>query len=401
MKKIINVLFFYIKPLFILGLSNLFLQMVSIGIVFCLHYYDFENDLSPSFVNYMLFIFYVLIFNSIVMTFNTEDRYVQSKFIEKLKNEKRKKFSPFRFVLTTPFFYIEALLLAITAIVFRSTFSFHSVSKMFFEDTPPLSDEAKIKSVLIVVLVMFIIDFIAHYIVVKNWLRGINGVLEDLKEERISISFYILKRLGIVALIYVLGTDAIVVLLPAVIPVVAVLGKTTVFKLLIAILIFIFAMILLFILRALIKRKRFINKLKKYCVDNSLNLSEISNAYSSIFRDKAGFNFTVEKNGKKYDCKFLHSLFPNSPLIMSDQGVGIKHTYISIRGIVIFSKKKDFTFSFESENKKILIILPIPKKILVSIRGTNLIEADTGEKLGEYTIHSANSFLNSLDRNCL
>jgi hypothetical protein len=136
-------------------------------------------------------------------------------------------------------------------------------------------------------------------------------------------------------------------------------------------------------------------------VANNLPLSEIVKPYSSIFVSHTGANFTVEKNGKKYDCKFMSSLFPGSPIIFSDKGVGIKHTRIHVFHIELFSKMKDFKYEFESENKKLLIIVPTPKKIFSQIRGSKLGEADTGEKLGEYTIYNSSGFLNSLDRNLL
>jgi hypothetical protein len=399
MKKAFNISMLFVRPFLILYLSKLMLSVVSFSLKYQLYWYEIENDISASALNVLLSIFYVFIFNSLVLNLNSEDRVGQSAFIKKLKSSN--KFSLPKFVLTTPFFYLEALLLFLIPLVFKSAFSFDFVTKMFFSEINPVSDETKRTALIVAVPVLLVVVFIAHYITAKNWLRGINGILEDLEKEKISVSFHTLKSLLFVFVIYLVGMSLVVYLWPAVASLVKVGQGKVIIQIALAIVLFTLLSIIFYFLRALLKRRTFIKKLKKYCKNNSLVLSEIINPYSSIFRDKKGFNFTVEKNGKKYDCKFLYSLFKGSPLVLSDKGLGIKHTLITLRGIRIFSKTTDFSYVFESDNKKILIILPIPKKILVSIRGTELTEADTGEKLGEYTIHSANSFLNALDRNCL
>ena len=58
-------------------------------------------------------------------------------------------------------------------------------------------------------------------------------------------------------------------------------------------------------------------------------------------------------------------------------------------------------FGFESEGKKILIVLPIPKKIYVGTVNSAPRPADTGEKAGEYTVYNASGFLGALERDCL
>ncbi len=399
MKKIFNIGISLLRPFFVLFSSKLILYLIGFSLKVQMHYYEMVNDISLSFISGMLCVFYVLIFNSMVITFKSEDRYVQGKFVEKLKTSK--KFSNFKFVLSTPYFYIDALILLLVPFVFRSAFSFNFITKTFFSDIEPIPLETKRNVMLFIVPLLLIVDFLAHVIVSKNWLWGINGVMEDLEDERLSISFKTILSVLKIAFVYLIGLAIVIMFLPFVFAWQdATNGR--------AIWVFIFVSLTAFILvlsafyvRALLKRRSFISRLEKYCKNNSLDLSEISNPYSSIFKDKNGFNFTVEKNGKKYDCKFLYSLFKGSPLIFSDKGYGIKHTLITIRGVQLFSKKTDFTYTFESENKKILIILPIPKKIFASIRGAKLSEADTGERLGEYIIHSSTSFLNSLERDCL
>ena len=55
----------------------------------------------------------------------------------------------------------------------------------------------------------------------------------------------------------------------------------------------------------------------------------------------------------------------------------------------------------EVNGKKILIVVPIPRKFFVSTNQSSPRQADTGEKIGEYTIYNATGFLGALERDCL
>ena len=172
----------------------------------------------------------------------------------------------------------------------------------------------------------------------------------------------------------------IVILLPAVASIATAFGKKGLLLLVLWIVIIFLVFFSIFALRAVLKRKSFIEKLKEYCRNNSLALSEIVKPYNSILFDKEGFNFTVEKNGKKYDCKFVSTIFPSSPLALADSGAGIKHFLVQLSNVRIISYKKNFTFTFEGENRKILLLVPTPKKVLVTIKNSELTDAEVGEK---------------------
>ena len=127
----------------------------------------------------------------------------------------------------------------------------------------------------------------------------------------------------------------------------------------------------------------------------------MKNPYRSIFTSKDGFDFTVEKNKISYDCKFIAGVFPNAPIYLSDDGRGIKRIGVRIFGRQIFSIMTHFDFGYESENKKILILLPTPKIFLVSGSAFKLREGDVGETVGKYTVYNATGFFNAMDRDTL
>ena len=154
-------------------------------------------------------------------------------------------------------------------------------------------------------------------------------------------------------------------------------------------------------MRAIFKRKAFVKSLKKYCNTNNIYLSEIKNPLASVFALKVGYDFRVEKNGTKYDCKFIEGVFKNSPIIFSDKGNALKQDTLSIFRVEVLHFMEKFDFAYESDGKKILVLLPTPKKFYVSTNDSPPRLADTGERVGEYTVYTSSGFLNGLDRGVL
>jgi hypothetical protein len=393
LEKIINYSMFLLRPILILASAEFVLRMVGFFMSLHLKEFGFINDVSFSSLNGVFRILYILIFNSFVLMFNSDDRIGQAMMLDRIK--KRKNWSPFKFVLTTPFFYIEAALVLLLSIAFSFSFARANILGLFYIEID-MSSAPAMNALSKNIPFLIIIQFLAHVITAKHWIGDIEVIDDDLKKGRMSISFYTLKQFVIISVLYCMAEYLIVILLPAVASIVTAFGKKGLLLLALWIVIIFLAFFSIFALRAVLKRKFFIKKLKEYCRNNSLTLSEIVKPYNSILFDSEGFNFTVEKNGKKYDCKFISTIFPGSPLALSDSGAGLK-----LSNVRIISYKKNFTFTFEGENRKILLLVPTPKKVLVTIKNSELTEAEVGEKLGDYTLYTATTFLNNLERDCL
>ena len=102
-----------------------------------------------------------------------------------------------------------------------------------------------------------------------------------------------------------------------------------------------------------------------------------------------------------FDCKFVAGVFPNSPIIFSDKGEGLRQSTLKLFKVDVLhlNTRIDYRFENSSENsKKIIIAIPVPKKIYVSVKGGLPRPADTGENMGEYKLYTATGFLNSLER---
>ncbi len=59
-----------------------------------------------------------------------------------------------------------------------------------------------------------------------------------------------------------------------------------------------------------------------------------------------------------------------------------------------------FSYAFEGEGKKILIISPTPYKMFVTGGGTNH-ALDIGDRVGEYMIYTGTSFINAIQRDSI
>ncbi|MBQ5389984.1 MAG: hypothetical protein IIU58_03670, partial [Clostridia bacterium] len=59
-----------------------------------------------------------------------------------------------------------------------------------------------------------------------------------------------------------------------------------------------------------------------------------------------------------------------------------------------------FSYAFEGEGKKILILSPTPYKMFVMGGGKNH-ALDIGDCVGEYTVYTGTSFINAVQRNSI
>ena len=182
--------------------------------------------------------------------------------------------------------------------------------------------------------------------------------------------------------------------------------------------------------RAYRKRKKFFAVLTELCRKKRYILSKIKNPYKSIFGPCEGETFNVRIGEKKYSCKIISSLKRNRDLYIMKNGIGgwfIRWKFISIE---LFSYTKTFEFGWESDAKKVLIVNPVPKRVLTP-KGEHAIpeenteyyvsqrmgglkamvlkttsqeyatELDNCDIVGGYEFYTATGFLNALERDII
>lgn len=208
------------------------------------------------------------------------------------------------------------------------------------------------------------------------------------------------KQYFIVIFAYLLGPLCLVLGIPAVLSVIQLVIYTFSLKLLLIIISVILLFSLLSYIRAFSKRRRFLLKMKKVVLENNIDISEISNPYKSLFQIYDGEDFNFVRGGKKYSCKILHSKRKGVPMFISEGGIcTFVHTFILFK-MKVFSYNTSYKFDFESENKKIIIINPVPNDIFNAFDG-RVVSLDNGDVIGGYKIFTGSGFLNALERNCI
>ncbi len=182
--------------------------------------------------------------------------------------------------------------------------------------------------------------------------------------------------------------------------------------------------------RAYSKRKKFIKELKELCRKKRYVISKIKDPYKSLFRLCEGESFNVRIGERKYSCKFIASKKRSRPLYIMKNGIGgwlITYRFINV---YLFSYTKTFNFGWESNSKKVIIVNPVPQKVLTP-KGTHIvpqentdfyigantntrkplltktqekvydIELDNGDIVDGYELYTATGFLNALERNVI
>lgn len=178
--------------------------------------------------------------------------------------------------------------------------------------------------------------------------------------------------------------------------------------------------VLLFILFfAFRKRLQFLHRLKKTCREYGFRVFGMRFPLLSLFHDWKRYTFGIEANGKTYYCRLVAGVDRTKKMVFDDNGIcsrvfefhipapqmakGGSFIQVADRGNgderVLFSIpfKTKYTFETEGEGDKILIVNPVPKRVMRRVEGS-LSEADNGDRIGTYQIFTANAFLRHLQR---
>lgn len=341
-------------------------------------------------------IFFLLIFNSLTLVIKRHDRYSCERFLERAENNQL--ISHVKIMFFSPDFYVEVGCIIGLSILLPVKLLYNFVGKIFFPGIESTPSNSKLYTLLIILPIMCVLFFVARIVIQKNWYVNAKKDREGGAKAKTAS---VIKSVITVAFVYVCGSMVIPWLLPFLITIWNLGGIKLLVWILLAFVALILIAVIAYCIRALLKRRSFVKKLKKYCDSNSINISDIKKLYISIFGEQDGFDFRVEKGGMKYDCKLIAGIFPNSPIVFSDRGNGIIQHTIRLFRIEVFQFMTKFDFGYESEGKKILIVLPTPKKFFVSTNEAPPRLADVGEKAGEYLIYNSTGFLNALERGVL
>lgn len=353
-----------------------------------------QDYMSERVLDTVKLIISLFIFYSLSYTFSVNNKYALQDYDNRGSAENFFG-SKLSHVLSGKFFWVQLFCISVLSLVLPLSFTYGFVGGVFLPHLTGLS--LKLSTLAIILPMLFVLLLISDIEVYRK--------LFCLKRKKKVIDTGIakmVKELCIVAAIFLAGATCVPWFLPFIVTVINFAGRYNlpfiVINLTGAVLSVVFIYVAVVYLRAIAKRRRFMCDLKRLSEKSDTVISDINNVYGSLFFRRTGINFSVEKNNRRYDCKFVPGVFYTAPIIFSENGSGIcKHTFRFLR-FELFSILSRVDYAFDSGNEKILIVLPIPKDIYVATADSQPRPADTGDKVGDYKIYNATGFLSGLER---
>ncbi|MBO5415010.1 MAG: hypothetical protein J6A83_00080 [Clostridia bacterium] len=154
--------------------------------------------------------------------------------------------------------------------------------------------------------------------------------------------------------------------------------------------------------RGIISRRRFMKGLKRVCRENKYRLTNVKKIYSSLFFGQEGSNFTVEADGTAYTCKILGIPHRKTPIFLDEEG---NATYTH-RVLFVAEHISTLNYFFEADKKlnqesvKIIVVAPSDQKVYAD-DGRSRRKIELGDKVMDYRVYHASSFVNALERQCI
>ncbi len=234
------------------------------------------------------------------------------------------------------------------------------------------------------------------------------------KERRVYSLWRLAGKLLGYALIYVIAMPILCYVLPVL---KAIFSVVLLFSVEAWILIPILLLLFLVYFRALRARFKFVRRLKQFCRSGSAELLSMGHPYLSVFRDLKGNTFALRVRGKTYCCRMIAAVRRGNKLILSDDGSCIRRwafhipqpafarsgSFIQVnnRGSgddrELFGYERSFSYLFEGEGEKILLLNPVPRRAQKELQ-KHRTELDNGDRIGDYTVFTGNAFLRYLER---
>ena len=311
-------------------------------------------------------------------------------FLEKAP--KKTLFANLAFLFSQWSFWVETAVLASVFIILPIGLIHPQLAEIYF-DKFEVVNQAQILSAFLPILLF--INLLAHISVIQLWQSEAKWQKYENKKTKSSSFIYTLA-------IYAFAPILMAVFLPILVYIPLVFQAIGLFMTpaTTVLLVLLIAFLVLFPpLRACSIRKKTIKQIKASCLQNGYDISDIKEPYLSILKPCEGESFSITKGGKTYSCKLIAA--PKKSLPMAIHPDGQMHFFheVKIRGVKILSYKTVKHFSYDSKDSKILIVNPVPKK-LMAYKGT-IVEIDNGELVGDYKIYNATAFVRAIDNDIL
>ena len=148
-------------------------------------------------------------------------------------------------------------------------------------------------------------------------------------------------------------------------------------------------------LRAISKRRKMLKKLKRICENKGYSL-DTRRPYRSILFPHAEPEITIRTENETIECKLLCALSRGTPIFLTPDGeANVVHT-VRFRGRTLFRHYVCTRYSFGEGDRKILLIVPIPRDVFRT--GVGRPEPTfSGDRVGDSAVYRTTSFLDALE----
>ncbi len=351
-----------------------------------------EEMLSERAVGMWNFAFLLFIFESTCAAWNRHATSAREPFFAKYAQGRR--FGKVKSVFLSVDLYVEFACIALLSAILPLSLVYDCVGLSLFGE-----GYGKAQVLPVILPILLVLEILAHLSARSAWVveRMQTKGSKDKNELAQTV-----KGLATVAIVYLAAALVIPWGLPFLVTIGNLGSGAVVFLYIgIALLVAALAVVVAFYVRAILKRREFVRQLTKVCREQSATLSDVKKPCLSVLFQQKGVDFTVEYKGAVHACKLVASVFPTSPIVFSDTGEGIRQDTLRLFKINLLHLNTLLDFRMEdapADSRKIVIVLPVPNTVYVSTEGSTPRPADTGERMGAYTLYTATGFLNALDR---
>ena len=176
-------------------------------------------------------------------------------------------------------------------------------------------------------------------------------------------------------------------------------GKTLFAKMfgipLILILIMLYGLILwIRYLRAVLKRRKLLKGLKKICEEKQYSLY-FKRVYRSVLFPREEPEITIKTGKETIECKLLCAMSRKTPIYISADGeASVAHVF-RLGSRELFRHLVTTRYSFEEGDKKIFLIVPIPREVFQKI-GNDFRPVFSGDRINDCAVYHTSTFLDAL-----
>ncbi len=350
--------------------------------------------------NYLIYIFCtassVLIFNSFALTFAYSDK-AQFDLFLKRENKEVSFFSEMKYIFSSALLRTEILTSLIIISLAAALGAFPQIGGMFPE--PYTMSAGGWFPVVTLVPVCLILSILSKYEAARFYYKlYIEG-----DREKLSTPVFFIIRLSLVIFLYPIALPLAPALIYAIVSLFAIFAEISailsVIGTIFAIMLLIFIIWGIKVLRGISKRKKFLKRIAATAKEKGYILSDLKNPYRSFATSKNQCSFSLELDGKCFDCIVISTLWKLVPLVFTsptnahflhkfgtkDHGFEIKHT---------------IDFYHTDIGEKIIIVDPSPKKVFVS-ENNKTKRLYSADRIWKTAFHDSDSFIGCMDRKCL